>query len=326
MRTLNSVVTLWAAVLCAGLALAQDAVKLEYKWKPGDTLRYELTAKGERKVSLTAEGDKAASPAGPSSVEETLSADLACAVASVNPDGSADLSVKFTRFAYRADITAGTQKTKLELTADGSAVKLTKNGQVIADASKPEASDLSKLKTLLADPVKMRLARTGKLVSLEPVEAVKELGGQALDCAALAKNSQPELSDKPVKPGDSWKLEQSLLLPNVAKPKLTATNAFEKVEQVGGSKCARIAVSGKATADAGAGELNLAGRALKAEKYEQTLSGFVLFDIEAGRLTSQELQTQTTVTGKLEPPADKPDTVRLAGSIIRTLNVTVQAK
>lgn len=326
MLELRVVLTWWTAVLWAGLALAQDAVKLEYKWKPGDMLRYELTAKGERKISLTAEGDKADGSAVPSSVEETLSADLTCAVASVNPDGSADLSVKFTRFAYRADITAGSQKTKLEVVADGGSAKILRNGRGVADASKPEASDLSKLSALLAQPRKMRLAKTGKLVSFDPVEAIKELGGQALDCATLAKNSQPQLPDQPVKPGDSWKLEQPLLLPGVAKPTLTATNTFKKVEQVGGVKCARIAVTGKATADAGAGELNLAGRILKAEKYEQTLSGFVLLDIEAGRLTSQEFQTQTTATGKLEPPADKPDASPPTGSITRTLNVKVQAK
>jgi len=108
------------------------------------------------------------------------------------------------------------------------------------------------------------------------------------------------LPSKPVKPGESWKSDQSQNLPGLGNLKLTGTVTFVGVEDREGRKQAKLLWDGKGTLD---GNFGQPGMSLKADSVEQ--KGVIWFDLDRGWLADQTIEQTLKGTMTITDPAGK---------------------
>jgi hypothetical protein len=119
-----------------------------------------------------------------------------------------------------------------------------------SDASSPQGNVSPDMTAVIGKSFDMTLSRLGKEIDVTGAEALKvEIPGTGQsDMSATFKAFFPDLSDKAVKPGDTWPSEDTVVQKEGAGETTThllSQNTLDGFETVDGYECARIKVVGK---------------------------------------------------------------------------------
>ena len=286
-----------ALTVSAVPALAQ-AVTLRYQWKQGDVLTYRTVVRTTTKST--------GGPNGQETFEQALTQTLKLTVAAVDVDGTATLRQSIE--AVTIDVT-------------------TPAGKLSYDSAKPIDAD--------ADPRVQAMAKTlggmvGEAISvtISPTGAIRRIDGAAKVAdklianlpkdpmsGGLAQNIKRMLSDDvlrtsleqsfsrlpdlPVKPGDTWKAEQSVGPDASGKVIGTSTFTLKAVEGSGDAAVARVAVAlalrQEEVPSAGASSVRKLDAGSKGD-------GEVLFDVARGRINTNSMRTDILASMTLRGP------------------------
>jgi len=291
------VALLLALAVSVAPALAQ-AVTLRYQWKQGGVLTYRTVVRTTTNSS--------GGPGGTETFEQTLTQTLKLTVAAVDVDGTATLRQSIE--AVTIDVT-------------------TPAGKLSYDSARPVGAD--------ADPRVQAMAKTlgamvGEAISvtISPTGAVRRIDGAARVAdklignlprdpmsGGLAQNIKRMLSDdvlrssleqsfsrlpdQPVKPGDTWKAEQSVGPDATGKVIGTSTFTLKALEGSGDAAVARIAVAlalrQEEVPSAGASAVKKLGAGSKGD-------GEVVFDVARGRIKTNSMRTDILASVTMRGP------------------------
>jgi hypothetical protein len=168
-----------------------------------------------------------------------------------------------------------------------------------SDASSPQGSVSPDMSGVIGKSFDMTLSRLGKEIDVTGAEALKvEIPGTGQsDMSATFKAFFPDLSDKAVKPGDTWPGEDTVVQKEgtgETTTHLLSQNTLDGFETVDGYECARIKVVGKGTIE---GRQEQGGMALTiGMKLE--IEGTWYFAVKEGLFVKME--TKGTVSGTIE--------------------------
>jgi hypothetical protein len=95
----------------------------------------------------------------------------------------------------------------------------------------------------------------------------------------------PVLSEKPVKPGDTWETKYELEIPQLGKAEGKRIFTYEAADKVGDRKTARIRVTHELAFDL---DIDRMGAKVKGKLQIDQSSGVIQFDVEKGQLVSLE--------------------------------------
>lgn len=109
--------------------------------------------------------------------------------------------------------------------------------------------------------------------------------------------SVARLSDKPVKPGDTWTQKYSVKLPNVGTVKGEAKYKYEGEGRIGNRKTVRISATYEGTIEVDA---KRAGGKVTGTLTVSDSKGVIHFDPRTGRLVSKERSTRTSGSLNIE--------------------------
>jgi hypothetical protein len=168
-----------------------------------------------------------------------------------------------------------------------------------SDASSPQGNVSPDMTAVIGKSFDMTLSRLGKEIDVTGAEALKvEIPGTGQsDMSATFKAFFPDLSDKAVKPGDTWPSEDTVVQKEGAGETTThllSQNTLDGFETVDGYECARIKVVGKGSIE---GHQEQGGMTLTiGMKLE--IQGTWYFAVKEGLFVKME--TKGTVSGTIE--------------------------
>jgi hypothetical protein len=263
-RALPSIAAASALIVLAAGTLAADATKytLRYKFKPGETLRWEVEHLS--KVRATVSG----------STQSTDTASLslkAWRVKEVKPDGSATFEHRVEWVDMRQTLTG-----RKEVHYDS------------RTQSTPPAGFESAAKSVGVPLSIVTIDARGKVIHREEVKAKPN---------AAPRKSSPQtegwmtipMPEKPVAVGESWSLPEDIDVPleGGAIKKVKAVQQFE----LQGVK------DGVASIHVSTDILTPVDPAVESQLVQHASEGVVRFDIDAGRILSQQMDIDKSVVG-----------------------------
>jgi len=225
-------------LLAAGGLSAQDKIPLRVKFAPGQELRYSMTMTGVGGLAIAGPG----APAAPGDMFMDMALDLRQKTRSVDEAGVGEVEMLLDSLRSTVQMLGFEQA--MELTEGHLRILL--NDEVLFDSAQAQPGEANPLAALLGQGIIMRIDPTGKLVGLPQVELLKGLvpGMADLDIDKLLAMGKGDLPSEAVAVGDTWEVVQSIPFVKVEgnePPAVKTTYKLEKLEQVQGRQCAKIA-------------------------------------------------------------------------------------
>jgi hypothetical protein len=296
--------------MLAGLAAADDGVRLLYKFEPGQTLEYEMTIAGSGVTTVTPEGAEEPAQTVPMEMDGVMT--MTQQVVQMYEDDSAllEIVVNGLEMDMTVDEGGGPQKMHMKFTPDKLIVTGPQGTQEIS------LSEEGMQATPIGAPMQMRMSPRGELlaVSFQGMEQLSAMTG--MDLSQMLKPAETPFPDRELSPGESWAYE--LDFPSPAKGEKIEMAMQATLQRVEGEDATRVAtvviegdidLSGMAI-EAPAGGAS-PGEKLSFDTLEETLSGEFAFDVSGGVMTQAaydlDVTTAMKVPGKEGGP---PATVR----------------
>lgn len=270
----------------ANLVLAQGPVLLKHKFTQGATQNYKST--DGMKQSQSVMGMK-------QETSMTQESYFSRTAESVDASGKTKLKVKFARIKMDGQFgQAGNYK------FDSDAKDNDKSGLIGAMVA-PAMEKLSKVEYSVTIDSQGKVVEVGgfieqlaDLLKANPA-AVQFLGADSNESAkAKEQQSMFELSDKPVKVGDTWEVPLNADLGKLGKVSGKMVCKYEGPDMVGNRKTAKISFTTKMAMDL---EMDQGPAKVKGKMESTKSSGVAQFDVEKGVLVS--LKKSVSLTGKL---------------------------
>lgn len=296
-----------AAIAIAGFADSAAAqTTLQYRWTQGDVLLYRTVLKTTTSVT--------GGPAGP--VEQTLTQTqtVKLLVAAVGPDGSATLRQTIESVAI--DI-------------GGPMGRMTYDSAKPPPAGDDDPRNATLAKTfgaMVGEPISVTMAPNGTVRSIAGTAKIidKLMKGLPMDplAAGLAQNIKSMLSDdalrtsleqsfsrmpdQPVKPGDTWKSEQTLGVDVIGRITGTSTFTLKAIEGTGDAAVARVGVTLAIRQEGTPG----AGASVTVKLGASKGEGELLFNIARGRVERNSMRTEMPATITMRGREGGPATIQ----------------
>ncbi len=266
----------------AGLASAQEAIPLAFKYAVGDVFQYEVTVSGSGGLRAP---DGQFSPAG---IQGNLR--LSATVAEVLPNGNSRLQLTIPRASFQMNVAQERANFNLE----NGKIRWFANGR---EQSPPDA-DLSQA-PLISVPLQFVASPNGRIVdvtipTIPDMDKVSDMMKMfpGMGPGGMQNMSEPLLPDTPVKVGDTWRKTTQLTPFGAEMPiTITVSHTLDSVSTEGGIRMARI--SGYSETRFRASELPLpmglipgdgSGVSIGIPDMRQTVTSTEFFDVDAGRL------------------------------------------
>lgn len=296
-----------AVIAIAGFADSAAAqTTLQYRWTQGDVLLYRTVLKTTTHVT--------GGPAGP--VEQTLTQTqtVKLLVAAVGPDGSATLRQTIESVAI--DI-------------GGPMGRMTYDSGKPPPAGDDDPRNATLAKTfgaMVGEPISVTMAPNGAVRGIAGTAKIidKLMKGLPMDplAAGLAQNIKSMLSDdalrtsleqsfsrmpdQPVKPGDTWKSEQTLGVDVIGRITGTSTFTLKAIEGTGDAAVARVGVTLAIRQEATPG----AGASVTVKLGASKGEGELLFNIARGRVERNSMRTEMPATITMRGREGGPATIQ----------------
>jgi len=259
-----------------GMAAAQEAIPLAFKYAPGDTLEYDVTITGSGGLRAP---DGQSSPAG---LQGNLR--LSMTVGEVRSDGNARIQLRIPR----ADFQVSVAQDRARLAFENGKVRWFTNGR---EQSPPDA-DLSQT-PLLGIPLEFVAAPNGRVVdiimpNIPNMPQIQQMI-PGLGTPQMQNMGAPIFPEGPVRVGETWRRSDQLMPLGPAMPiTVTSSRTLDSVTDEGGIRLARI--SGYAESRFRSNPVSISpggangGMTVGIPDLRQTVTSTEFFDLGAGRL------------------------------------------
>jgi hypothetical protein len=324
LKRIGAVGALVALAAATGLVRAQEdgGVRLEYKWKPGEVLRYRMTTAGTMITKMEGLPGGAGSPlaAGGFPMEMDLTLEMHQRIKEVAADGTASVAQQVKSMAMNNKVMGQQMSSKFE----GGKFTMLMNGQPMnlppGQAGNPGEA--------LNRTVEMKISRRGQVHGLEGAarEALSRVFQGAYVGHAFGTGTMGAgmvvLPDAPVKMGQSWEDKQIVRLPAPGMPggggggapvevNYRVQNTLTKVEPAAGGagRLAVIATRAESTMPAmkvtppNAANPPEGALSMTMRDFKQTVNGTVRFDPDLGIVRDGDYKVGLAVKMEMPFPA-----------------------
>lgn len=270
-----ALLTVLLCCLFTGVAAAQEAIPLAFKFSPGAVLEYDVSLAGSGGLRAP---DQSFSPAG---LQGSMR--FRITVAAVNPDGTARVQLLLPR----ADIQVNVAQEQARFSYENGRMRWFANNR----EQTPPDTNISQA-PLLGVPLEVILAPNGKLVdvilpSLAELPQVQQMI-PGFTKPQFQHMGEPMFPDTPVKVGETWRHATQVspfgaLIPPVT---VTSVRTLDSITNEGGMSLAKISGSGETRFRMDARPFSPGGAEMKVgiPDLRQTLTSTEFFDITAGKL------------------------------------------
>jgi hypothetical protein len=331
LKTRKRIIAAGALVALAagtGLVRAQgdEGVRLEYRWKPGQVLRYQLTTTGRITTKMEGLPEGVPLAAGGFPMDVTMAMEMHQRVKEVASDGTASI----TQQLHNLNMTNKVMGQQMVAKFEGGKFSMLVNGQPMAVPPGQGANPGEQMGRV----IDMKISRRGQVLGLEGAarEALQRVFQGAQINHAFGAGTMGAgmlvLPEAPVHVGQKWEDSQVLRVPIPTAPggiggtpievSYRVQNTLSKVEPgaAGAGRLALIATHAEATMPetklAAPGEANKAadgglppgGLAMTIRDFKQTVDGTVRFDPDAGAVQGGDYKVGLAM--KMEMPFGPP--------------------
>lgn len=327
-KRIGAALALVALAAATGIVAAQDdaGVRLEYKWKPGQVLRYRMTTAGTITTKMEGLPGGAGLAAGGFPMEMDMVMEMHQRIKEVAADGTATVAQQLQSMTMNNKIMGMLMVAKFE----GGKFSMLMNGQPM---QMPQGQGVNPAEAMKR-AIDMKISRRGQVIGMEGAarEALQKLFQGAQVSHAFGSGTMGAgmlvLPEAPLKVGQSWEEKSLMRLPAPALPGAGAAaapptevnyvvqNTLSKWEPGAGGtgRFAVITTRSEATmpemtitAPKGAQKANAnapGGFAMTMRDFKQTINGTVRFDPEAGVVRDGDYKMNLGM--KMEMPFGAP--------------------